>query len=141
MRLILIATVALLGVANALPVLGTSSLPMTHSSLADARSERDAAWNGGVGDTHAPARPPTKRDAEAWNPQPDPPGRQHGVRDAEAFNPQPDPPGRQHGVRVADADAFNPQPDPPGRQLGSHIVVGTLPGIIELNPQPLPPRK
>jgi len=36
----------------------------------------------------------------AFNPQPDPPGKQ-------AFNPQPDPPGKQ---------AFNPQPDPPGKQ-------------------------
>jgi hypothetical protein len=32
---------------------------------------------------------------------------------AQAFNPQPDPPGR-HAPAVP---AFNPQPDPPGKQL------------------------
>lgn len=44
--------------------------------------------------------------SNAFNPQPDPPGR------SSAFNPQPDPPGR--------SVAFNPQPDPPGDAHISH---------------------
>jgi len=39
--------------------------------------------------------------AQAFNPQPDPPGKIRG------FDPQPDPPGVIHG--------FNPQPEPPVR--------------------------
>ncbi|WOO81609.1 uncharacterized protein LOC62_03G005132 [Vanrija pseudolonga] len=129
MRIVVLATLALIGIATALPVLERDPAPAPAP-----------AWNGGVGDTHVAAHPPpTARDAEAWNPQPDPPGRQHGVRDAEPFNPQPDPPGRQHGVRAAAAEPFNPQPDPPGRAHG--IVVGTLPPLVQLNPQPEPPGK
>jgi hypothetical protein len=36
-----------------------------------------------------------------------------------AFNPQPDPPGRQiHGPHAA----FNPQPDPPGLHIRGHVI-------------------
>lgn len=42
------------------------------------------------------------------------------VPTAQAFNPQPDPPGRQAVAQASSAPAdmiiaFNPQPDPPGR--------------------------
>ena len=37
---------------------------------------------------------------------------------ANAFNPQPDPPGRHFSIFQREpSTAFNPQPDPPGRHL------------------------
>jgi len=37
---------------------------------------------------------------------------------ANAFNPQPDPPGRHISViQHSPIRAFNPQPDPPGRHI------------------------
>jgi hypothetical protein len=37
---------------------------------------------------------------------------------ANAFNPQPDPPGRHISIfQRGPITAFNPQPDPPGRHL------------------------
>ena len=61
--------------------------------------------------------------AQAFDPQPDPPGQSQispklnpGV--IRGFNPQPDPPGKIRG--------FDPQPEPPG------VIRG-------FNPQPEPP--
>jgi hypothetical protein len=61
--------------------------------------------------------------AQAFDPQPDPPGKSEispklnpGV--IRGFNPQPDPPGKIRG--------FDPQPEPPG------VIRG-------FNPQPEPP--
>jgi len=55
---------------------------------------------------------------------------------ANAFNPQPDPPGDSLTSPIVDPGAirgFNPQPDPPGK-------VRLNPGLIRgFNPQPEPP--
>jgi hypothetical protein len=48
---------------------------------------------------------------------------------AQAFNPQPDPPGKvasTHPVNPGEIHGFNPQPDPPGKIRG-------------FDPQPEPP--
>ncbi|MHA3022980.1 hypothetical protein ACXPWS_22315 [Mycobacterium sp. BMJ-28] len=36
---------------------------------------------------------------------------------AQAFNPQPDPPGRTAHVTPAESHGFNPQPEPPVRPV------------------------
>jgi len=55
---------------------------------------------------------------------------------AQAFNPQPDPPGKvasTHPVNPGEIHGFNPQPDPPGRPALN-------PGVIRgFDPQPDPP--
>jgi hypothetical protein len=52
---------------------------------------------------------------------------------AQAFNPQPDPPGKVAPVNPGEIHGFNPQPDPPGRPAFN-------PGVIRgFNPQPEPP--
>ena len=41
---------------------------------------------------------------------------------ANAFNPQPDPPGRHiSAIQHGPTKAFNPQPDPPGRHLPANL--------------------
>ena len=55
---------------------------------------------------------------------------------AQAFNPQPDPPGKVATSPITNPGVirgFNPQPDPPG-------MPGLNPGVIRgFNPQPEPP--
>ena len=55
---------------------------------------------------------------------------------AQAFDPQPDPPGKvasTHPVNPGEIHGFNPQPDPPGRPALN-------PGVIRgFDPQPDPP--
>ena len=56
---------------------------------------------------------------------------------AQAFDPQPDPPGKvapAHRLNPGEIHGFNPQPDPPGK------VARLNPGVIRgFNPQPEPP--
>jgi hypothetical protein len=56
---------------------------------------------------------------------------------AQAFDPQPDPPGKvasTHPVNPGEIHGFNPQPDPPGK------VARLNPGVIRgFDPQPEPP--
>ncbi|KAL1410757.1 hypothetical protein Q8F55_001699 [Vanrija albida] len=94
MRLLL-ATVAALGAASAVPHLERARAP--------------TPWVGGVG--------------ERFNPQPDTPGVAHAHtpgRGAPApFNPQPEPPGDRYRLspaigRLAPV-ALNPQPELPGK--------------------------
>ena len=47
--------------------------------------------------------------AQAFNPQPDPPGKIRG------FDPQPDPPGTSK-LNPGVIRGFNPQPEPPVKQ-------------------------
>jgi hypothetical protein len=58
---------------------------------------------------------------------------------AQAFDPQPDPPGKTAPARL-DPGAirgFNPQPDPPGLPASvAHLNPGVIRGF---NPQPEPP--
>lgn len=55
---------------------------------------------------------------------------------AQAFNPQPDPPGKSASSPITNPGVirgFNPQPDPPG-------FPALNPGLIRgFNPQPEPP--
>ena len=55
---------------------------------------------------------------------------------AQAFNPQPDPPGKPgvvQRVNPGEIHGFNPQPDPPGKPALN-------PGVIRgFDPQPDPP--
>jgi len=55
---------------------------------------------------------------------------------AQAFNPQPDPPGKVATSPITNPGVirgFNPQPDPPGKP-------SLNPGVIRgFNPQPEPP--
>jgi hypothetical protein len=45
---------------------------------------------------------------------------------AQAFNPQPDPPGKiaSHQVDPGEIRGFNPQPDPPGLPVRSAVQQG-----------------
>jgi hypothetical protein len=71
-----------------------------------------------------------------------------GVGTAQAFNPQPDPPGKPSnsgllGVNLGLIHGFNPQPDPPGLP-GLALTVNGPAGLdigvkVGFNPQPDPP--
>ncbi|HZN81951.1 MAG TPA: hypothetical protein VFC01_20015 [Mycobacterium sp.] len=58
---------------------------------------------------------------------------------AQAFVPQPDPPGKvapSQNVNPGEIRGFDPQPDPPGAKPSRQLNPGVIHGF---NPQPEPP--